>query len=91
MSDYQCDDGYDDGSVPCPHCYGDGTVNCYCAGDFCICDNHGDATCYVCGGDGDVSEEREKRYLENQRKNAELMREIMAAAPSLSRIREAGE
>lgn len=69
------DDDYNEYDLPqCPHCDGGGEVPCYCGGDFCICDNYGYETCRVCGGEGEVSQERYDLYFENQRKNAELLR-----------------
>lgn len=64
----------------CPHCMGSGEVPCHCGGDMCLCDYQGDATCYVCEGEGEgeVSKERYDRYMENQRKNAEAMRAIFS-------------
>lgn len=58
---------YDDDLVPCPRCQGDGSVECYCGGDFCICENYGERDCPTCYGEGDVSEKREATYLEHQR------------------------
>lgn len=61
-------DYYDDiDGVPCPKCYGFGTVDCDCCGDFCCCENGGDRDCPVCHGEGEISEERNTRYEENQR------------------------
>lgn len=69
-------DDFDDDFPACPHCQGDGYVTCGCAGDLCLCDNDGEAACPVCWGEGEVSEERYERYMENLRKNNELMRSI---------------
>lgn len=73
------DEAYDDylDGITCPHCSGSGEVPCHCGGDLCVCDNHGDAPCYVCGGEGEVSEARYEQYEENQRRNYEAMRKIM--------------
>lgn len=59
---------YDDG-VPCPCCDGHGTVECYCGGDFCACENYGDRDCPLCHGECDVSEEVEKAYLKRRADN----------------------
>ncbi len=34
----------------CEHCGGSGETECYCGGDFCICDNYGVAVCPYCEG-----------------------------------------
>ena len=60
----------------CPHCMGSGEVPCHCGGDLCVCENNGDAPCYVCGGEGEVSEARYDKYMEHQRKNREMMQAI---------------
>lgn len=71
-------DYYDPSELPvCPHCMGAGDVPCHCGGDLCICDNDGYEMCPVCFGECEVTRERQRRYFENQRKNAEMMREIM--------------
>lgn len=49
--------------VSCPRCQGGGFVDCHCGGDLCICDNYGEKPCPVCYGEGEVTEEREQRYL----------------------------
>lgn len=63
----------DDEMFPCPHCSGFGHVACHCGGDLCVCENYGEATCHVCAGEGDVTEERYDRYEENQRRNYAAM------------------
>lgn len=65
---------------PCPHCSGFGHVECHCGGDLCVCENYGEATCHVCHGEGDVTEERYDRYEENQRRNYAAMAEVLAKA-----------
>lgn len=77
--EFFCDDGYDDDGVTCPRCMGDGTVNCYCAGDFCICDNFGDADCPVCHTEGTVTPEREAGYFKSLAEQRELLRELFAS------------
>lgn len=52
--------------VICPHCGGLYDVPCYCGGDLCVCENHGDKTCPVCGGLGDVIGETYDRYMARQ-------------------------
>lgn len=63
--------------VNCPHCGGIGSVPCHCGGDLCICDNDGERPCYVCGGEGEVTEARYDRYEDNQRKNNEALRAML--------------
>lgn len=71
------DDWFDDGEwCQCPRCMGSGSVDCHCGGDQCYCENHGDAPCPVCGGDGEVTVEREQRYLKAE---AKAHREMKAA------------
>lgn len=55
------------GCEPCPKCNGDGTVDCYCCGDLCCCENYGEKTCGLCNGEGEVSQERAEKYLKRQR------------------------
>lgn len=43
------DDYFDDGEEePCANCDGWGYTNCYCGGDFCICDYNGEKPCWTC-------------------------------------------
>jgi hypothetical protein len=78
MSEPDYDD-YQESDLPqCPHCDGGGEVPCYCGGDLCVCENDGYDSCHVCGGEGVVTEERYDRYMANQRRNAEMMRAVMA-------------
>lgn len=74
------DDGFYDETeyFPCPHCSGFGHVECHCGGDLCVCENYGEATCSVCGGEGEVSEARYDRYEENQRRHYAAMAAILA-------------
>lgn len=74
--------GDDRDGVICPRCSGDGTVDCYCGGDFCVCDNHGERDCPTCHGEGEVSEQREAQYLENQRLAHEAMRKAWGGGNS---------
>lgn len=62
--------------VVCPRCMGDRTVDCNCGGDLCVCLNYGERDCPVCHGEGEVSEEREGRYFEGQRRAAEAYRRV---------------
>ncbi|MGV3580030.1 hypothetical protein [Brevundimonas sp.] len=62
------EDFYDEGGVVCPKCMGDRTVDCYCGGDLCFCENYGERDCPVCHGEGEVSEAREETYFESQRR-----------------------
>ena len=34
----------------CSHCQNTGSVECYCGGDLCICDNYGEEPCPFCDG-----------------------------------------
>lgn len=61
----------------CPRCMGMGSVRCLCAGDFCICDNHGDADCPTCDGEGEVTEGRFERYMQDQREMHEAFQKVM--------------
>lgn len=36
----------------CSTCHNTGSVNCYCGGDLCICENNGEELCPMCGGEG---------------------------------------
>lgn len=68
---------YDDrDGVICPRCMGDGSVDCHCGGDLCICENYGERDCPVCHGEGEVSEQREAIYLKSRRKAYEAMRRV---------------
>lgn len=68
--------------VSCPRCMGDGSVNCYCGGDLCVCENYGEKACPVCGGEGDVTYERSDQYLKAEAENTRIWREAMAKATS---------
>ncbi|QIF82488.1 hypothetical protein [Brevundimonas sp. 'scallop'] len=68
---------YDDrDGITCPRCQGDGTVDCHCGGDLCVCENYGERDCPVCGGDGEVSEMVEAQYEESRRQAYEAMRKV---------------
>lgn len=70
--DYEYED-FDDGP-PCPRCDGQRTVNCYCGGDFCICENYGERDCPLCFGEGVADPKRAEKYLENEREMMAVMR-----------------
>ncbi len=70
------DDYDEDDFEVCPRCMGDREVPCHCGGDLCICDNHGDAPCPTCHGEGEVTHERAERYLAEQRRFHEAMRKL---------------
>ena len=55
---------------------GDGTVDCHCGGDLCICENYGERDCPTCDGEGEVSGERESQYFENLRLAREAMKRV---------------
>ena len=46
------DDGWPGEAVWCERCQGMGSVNCYCGGDLCVCENYGEADCPRCHGEG---------------------------------------
>ena len=75
--DYYEDDDYQ----ICPRCNGDGEINCYCAGDFCICDNHGEAPCPLCHGEREVTDKIADKYLKREAEFMEVMRTALAKEP----------
>lgn len=83
MSEVDFDDGYfdpefDDNWTVCDRCNGDGTVNCYCAGDFCLCGAESDKPCPVCGGEfgteGYITKELAEKRAKSQREFMERLR-----------------
>lgn len=40
-------------------CGGDGYVNCFCGGDFCVCHHHGEIECDGCPDCRDDDEEED--------------------------------
>jgi hypothetical protein len=48
----EIDDNYFDDYADdyCYDCQNMGTVNCYCGGDLCICENYGEIPCPACWG-----------------------------------------
>lgn len=80
---YDCEMDIPDGHVLCPRCDGSQYVDCHCGGDLCICDNHGEKPCPLCGGEYDgqgyVSEEKANRYL---KRRAEFREAILGKAES---------
>lgn len=70
------DDWDDDGSVICPRCMGDRTVDCHCGGDLCICENYGERDCPTCDGEGVVSTERDEQYAESRRQAHAAMKRV---------------
>ena len=58
----------DDDPAICPKCMGQCSVDCYCGGDLCVCDNYGEMDCPLCHGEGHVSTALYDKYLENRRK-----------------------
>ena len=63
----EVDDFYDEGEgCMCPRCMGQGSLNCYCGGDQCYCENQGDVDCSLCLGDGEVSQERYDAYCKRE-------------------------
>lgn len=69
---YYLEDDMPEGCCICDRCDGRGNVQCYCAGDFCLCGAEDDLTCPVCGGDTWITQERYE-------KRAKIHREIMKA------------
>ena len=86
------EDEYDDerDGVTCPKCQGDGTVDCHCGGDLCVCENYGERDCPTCYGEGAVSEERYARYEESRREAYAIMRQVFAE-PESDAILSTGE
>lgn len=37
----------------CEHCQNTGSLDCYCGGDLCVCENNGEYECPYCHGDVD--------------------------------------
>lgn len=74
--DFGYDDFEDEDMVICDRCNGDGTVNCYCAGDFCLCGQQDEKPCPVCGGEYGTEGLITKELAE---KRAAKHREIMEA------------
>ena len=82
MGNHCDDDEYEYADLPmCPNCMGSGEVPCHCGGDLCVCENHGDAPCPTCVGEGSVTEERYNRYMENLRQQREMMRTLWEGKP----------
>lgn len=79
MSD-QIDDYDHEEGIVCPHCMGDGSVDCHCGGDLCVCENYGERDCPVCYGEGEVTEKREAEYLESRRQAHAVMRKVWGSA-----------
>ena len=64
------DNEYDDRGECCPRCSGDGTIDCHCGGDLCVCDNYGEMDCPLCHGEGVISVELAEWSREKQRELA---------------------
>lgn len=73
---------YEDDAVICPRCQGDGSVDCHCGGDLCVCENYGERDCPVCYGEGEVSERREAQYETARRQSYEAMRRVWGGEES---------
>ena len=71
---------YEDDAIPCPRCQGDGSVDCHCGGDLCVCENYGERDCPTCYGEGEVSQDRHARYRESERLAHEAMQRVWAEA-----------
>ena len=77
--DEECDD-FDfmpDESAVCPKCMGMCSVDCYCGGDLCVCDNYGEMDCPLCNGEGEVSNALYESYLESRRKAHEAFAKVL--------------
>jgi hypothetical protein len=66
----------DDQSAVCPRCMGDGSVDCNCGGDLCVCENYGYMDCPLCHGEGAISTSLYDRYLEQRRKAHEAFTKV---------------
>lgn len=44
----QIDHNHGDDDQWCETCHNTGSINCYCGGDLCICENHGEMPCPSC-------------------------------------------
>lgn len=76
---------------PCPKCNGDGTVDCYCGGDLCVCTNYGEKLCGLCYGDGEVSEERAAAYLKRKRELSQAFAEALKKSQASAEPAPQGE
>lgn len=70
-----------DGHVLCPRCDGHQVVNCYCGGDLCVCDNHGEEPCPFCGGEygGEGYVPKDEKYERYVKAQAEMVAAFHAA------------
>lgn len=41
----------------CEHCHNTGSLDCYCGGDLCVCENYGEYPCPYCEGNDFACEE----------------------------------
>lgn len=62
----------------CPRCMGDGSVDCHCGGDLCVCENYGEKPYPVCHGEGEVTHERYDRYMKAQAEVYAAFRKVIS-------------
>ncbi len=48
MTDIYYNDEPDNEDAYCDTCQNTGTVECYCGGDMCVCENYGEEPCPDC-------------------------------------------
>jgi hypothetical protein len=80
VSDDYDEDYFDEEGVTCPRCDGHRTVNCYCGGDQCFCENYGEKDCPLCWGEGYVDQDAADKYLEQEREMAAVLRKAWEEA-----------
>jgi hypothetical protein len=68
----------DEQAIWCERCHGTGSIDCYCAGDFCCCEIGGEMTCPRCHGEGEFVPK--PGQLEREAKARQAMAEIMSRA-----------
>lgn len=77
-ADYDDYDYDEHGGCVCPNCMGMRSVNCYCGGDLCVCENCGEKDCPTCWGEGEVSQEVYDKYLTCVREMAQALAGALA-------------
>ena len=67
-------------AIWCERCHGTGSIDCYCAGDFCCCSRGGEMDCPRCDGQGEFVPK--PGQLEREAEQRKKLAEIMSAALS---------